>query len=126
MPKIHSTYISFYTSTDLLFFQAYKVLQELPVITVQAVVQFDGASVPITVSKGGKKVWVDLPPAKDMALVLTVTRENRFPRDLKAYAPKFSKVYSLNYTCSHTLTIRIKKNPFAAKRRSVVSCPWRC
>jgi len=62
------------------------------VITVQVVAQFDGANLPIVVSKSGGRSWVDLPAGRELALVLTVTRENRPPKDLKAFAPKFSKV----------------------------------
>lgn len=68
------------------------MLQDFPVITVKVEAQFDGSKKKIPVSKSNRKEWVDLPPGKEMAFVFTITRENRPPKDLKVYAPKFPKV----------------------------------
>ena len=75
--------------------QIYKVLEELPIINITITANFDGSHIPIPLSNVHHQKntqWTDLPTGKDMTIILSVTRENKFPKDFKAFAPKFSKV----------------------------------
>lgn len=53
--------------------------------------QFEGMHVSIPITNKSIR-WVDLPPGKDIALVFSIKRENKCPKDLKVVAPKFPKV----------------------------------
>jgi activating signal cointegrator complex subunit 3 len=68
-----------------------QVLSELPEISVSVSVQFDGRSLEVPLSRKGKMEYIDLPPEKEVVLMLNITRHNRFPKDMKVFAPKFSK-----------------------------------
>jgi len=70
----------------------------MPSISVEVIAQFDKKKVPLTPYYSGNRVWIDLPPNKDMVFVLNFTRLNRFSKDLKVYAPRFSKVLAFMRT----------------------------
>jgi len=73
-------------------FQINKTLQELPVISLKIEAQFDNSKVQIPYTCGPNRIWIDLPTRKDITLVIHMNRENSFPKDLKVFAPKFTKV----------------------------------
>lgn len=69
-----------------------KVLQELPEISVNFSVQFDGRSLEVPSGKQKRREYLDVPPGKEVVLLLNITRHNQWPKELKVFAPKFSKV----------------------------------
>ncbi|ODM91249.1 Activating signal cointegrator 1 complex subunit 3 [Orchesella cincta] len=68
-----------------------KVLNELPEISLGVSVQFDGRCIEVPLSRNGRREYLDLPPNKEIVILLSITRHNQPPRDMKVFAPKFSK-----------------------------------
>lgn len=69
-----------------------KIVEELPIMSVNAVLQYDDEHIGVPLTVGHPSSFVDLPAGKEVVLIFNVRRENRYPKDLKASAPKFSKV----------------------------------
>ena len=77
---------------NFLIFQTYRTLQEIPVIGIKIYIQFEGHRILVPYTKRAERTWVDVPLEKELTLILHLERENAFPKDMRVYAPKFSKV----------------------------------
>lgn len=74
-------------------------------IGIKIYIQYEGHRIVVPYTKRAERTWVDVPLEKELTLILHLERENAFPKDMRVYAPKFSKVNvsNLSFTAQWVL-----------------------